>query len=67
MDYKNKFYVYYSDLLILSFAYKYKNLNDGEVKDLFKDVMYDDFIKEIIHDDDIGSLKTIEENLFGIS
>lgn len=67
VDYKNKFYVYYSDLLILSFAYKYRNLNDGEIMDLFKDVMYDDFIKEIIHDDDIGSLKTIEENLFGIS
>ena len=60
----NTFYVYYSDLLILSIVYNFKNLENHEIRDLSKEVIKNDFIEDLMYEDDIDSLKTIEHNIF---
>ena len=60
----NTFYVYYSELLILSIVYNFKNLENYEIRGLFKEVIKKDFIENLMYEDDIDSLKTIEHNIF---
>lgn len=60
----NTFYVYYSDLLILSIVYNFKNLENYEIRDLSKEVIKNEFIEDLMYEKDIESLKTIEHNIF---
>lgn len=62
--YKNNFYIYYSDLLILSRVYKFKNLENDEIRNLFEEVMNNEFIEDLMFEKDVDSIKTIEHNIF---
>lgn len=59
----NMFYVYYSDLLILSIIYNFKNLKNDDIKGLFEEVIKNDFIEDLMDEKDVDSLKTIEHNI----
>lgn len=60
----NMFYVYYSDLLILSIIYNFKNLENDKIRDLSKEVIKNEFIEVLMYEKDVYSLKTIEHNIF---
>lgn len=59
----NTFYIHYSDLLILSIVYNFKNLENDKISELSEEVIKNEFIEDLMHKDDISSLKTIEKNI----
>ena len=60
-DYRNKFYVYYSDLLILSCAYHYENLHNDETSALVKELILDGTFEKMLYENDYPSLSTIKK------
>ena len=67
VHYTNRFYICYSDLLILTTIYNFKNLNNDEIRELSEELIKKEFIKDLMYEDDIDSLKTIEHNIFSSS
>lgn len=60
-DYRNKFYVYYSDLLILSCAYHYKELHNDETSELVKELVLDGTFEKMLYENDYPSLINIKK------
>lgn len=59
-NYRNQFYVYYSDLLILSCAYHYRELHDNETSELFKELILNRTFEKMLYETDYASLSTIK-------
>lgn len=59
-SYRNQFYVHYSDLLILSFAYHYEDIHDNKTSELFKELVLDRTFEKMLYESDYTSLSTIK-------
>lgn len=64
INYKNRFYIYYSKLYILTFAYKYKKLDDDEIKILYEKILKNNSIQELFNNTEYNSVDMIEKNIF---
>lgn len=62
--YKNRFYIYYSKLYILTFAYEYKKLNNNKIKRLYEEILENTCVKELFINTDYNSINMIKENIF---
>lgn len=62
-SYRNKFYVHYSNLLILGCAYHYKNMHDNKTSELFNEVILDKTFEKMLYESDYASLSTIKKIL----
>lgn len=65
-QHKNKFFVYYSKLLIFSIIYEFNKLEDDEIKELY-DEFYEKYVlfKKFIDNNKENFLDRFEENLSG--
>lgn len=64
-NYKNRFYIHYSRLYILSFAYEYKKLDNEEIKSLFDEIFKNTYVKELFNNNDYeNSINILKENIF---
>lgn len=62
-SYRNKFYVHYSNLLILSCAYHYNEMHDNETSELFEELVLDRIFEKMLYESDYDSLSTIKKVL----
>ena len=60
---RNKFYVYYSDLLILSCAYHYKKLCDNTITEIIKELILNKTFEKMLYENDYASLSTIKKSI----
>ncbi|WP_296858392.1 hypothetical protein [uncultured Methanobrevibacter sp.] len=60
-SYRNKFYVHYSNLLILSCAYYYNKMHDNKTSELFKELLLDKTFEKMLYESDYASLSTIKK------
>ncbi|ALT68251.1 hypothetical protein [Methanobrevibacter millerae] len=60
-SYRNKFYVHYSNLLILSCAYHYNDIHDNKTSELFKELILDKTFEKMLYESDYTSLSTIKK------
>lgn len=68
IHHKNKFFVYYSKLFIFSVIYDYNNLDDDEVKELYKEFYEEYFLfKKFLDDEKENFLDKFGDNLLGKS
>lgn len=64
IHHKNKFFVYYSELFIISVIYDYNNLDDDEVKELYNEFYEEYFLfKKFLDDEKENFLDKFEDNL----
>lgn len=61
-NYSNQLTVYYSNLFILSFAYKYKKLNDNAIQSLFKETILNNFFRNEFDELLNGTISQMSEN-----
>ena len=62
-SYRNKFYVHYSNLLILSYAYHYKDIHDNKTSELFEELVLNRTFEKMLYESDYASLSTIKKVL----